>query len=392
MQGNIIYLDNNSTTPLDPRVLDAMMPYFTDLYGNAASAHLMGKKVKIAVDKAREAVGDLINSNPEDIIFTAGATEAINLAIRGAVKLSPAKVPHIITLKTEHPAVLDTCKELETIGVEVTYLDVERDGLVDLTLLRKAIKEETILVCVMLVNNETGVIQQVKEIAEIAHDHNALFLSDATQAMGKLPIDVLDDEIDLLAFSGHKFYGPKGIGGLYVNARLRLKPLIFGGGHERGLRSGTLNVPAIVGMGKAAELAALEMENDKKEIGVLVEKLKGALLAVDDVQENGSVNRIYNTLNLCFGGLDNQDMLLRLNKVCASNGSACHSMVIEPSHVLLAMGLAREQANSSIRFSLGRFNTDEEIDSAIINIKEVVDSLKQVAVVNHKFSFDKSLI
>lgn len=383
MHSNIIYLDNNSTTPMDSRVLDVMIPYFTDFYGNASSAHLMGKKVKIAVDKAREAVGDLIDSNPEDIIFTAGATEALNLAIRGAVKLSTEKVPHIITLKTEHPAVLDTCKELETMGVEVTYLEVERDGLVNLQLLKKSVKKQTILVCVMLVNNETGVIQPIKEIAEIAHDHNALFLSDATQAMGKLPIDVLEDGIDLLAFSGHKFYGPKGIGGLYVNSRLKLKPLIFGGGHERGLRSGTLNVPAIVGMGKAAELAALEMEKDKNTVSVLVDKLKRELLAIGDVQENGSSNRIYNTLNLCFGGVDNQDMLLRLHNVCASNGSACHSMVIEPSHVLLGMGLTRAQANSSIRFSLGRFNTSKEIDSAIITIKEVVASLKQAEIVRH---------
>ncbi|RZK60454.1 MAG: cysteine desulfurase [Pedobacter sp.] len=382
MQSGIIYLDNNSTTPLDPRVLEAMMPYFTDFYGNASSAHLLGKRSKIAVENAREAVGDLINSNPEDIIFTAGATESINLAIRGVVKSSSFKVPHVITVKTEHPAVLDTCKDLESIGVEITYLDVEYDGLVNLSLLKESIRDNTILVCVMLVNNETGVIQQVKQIAEIAHEAGALFLSDATQAVGKIAIDVLDDEIDLLAFSAHKFYGPKGIGGLYVNSRLRLKPLIFGGGHERGLRSGTLNVPAIVGMGVAAKLASEEMDKDEERISALATLLKKELMNVDGVVANGSaIHRQYNTLNLCFKGVDNQDMLLRLDKICASNGSACHAMLIEPSHVLLAMGLTREQANSSLRFSLGRFNTEQEIETAIVTIKEVAASLKQAEIV-----------
>lgn len=380
MLPEIIYLDNNATTPLDPRVLEEMMPYFKGLYGNSSSAHLLGRKIKVAVDKARGEVGDLINSNPEDIIFTAGATEAINIALRGLPNLGIQNGKHIITMSTEHPAVLDTCKYLESIGVSVTYLGVNSEGLIDLEELKKAITAETVLISVMLVNNETGVIQPIKQIAEIAQDFGVLLMSDATQAVGKYPIDVIDSNIDILAFSAHKFYGPKGIGGLYINPRLKLSPLVYGGGHERGLRSGTLNVPGIIGMGAAARYAEKEMKKDARFVGELASRLQEGLLSIEGTTLNGSIkSRLYNTVNICFEGIDNEALLLNLRNICVSNGSACSSLTMQPSHVLLEMGLNKDHANSSIRFSLGRFNTMKEVEETITEVGESVRRLRTVS-------------
>ncbi|WP_090606171.1 cysteine desulfurase family protein [Parapedobacter koreensis] len=378
MTNEYIYLDNNATTPLDPRVLEAMMPYLTDLYGNASSSHRMGARIKRAVDEARGQVGDLIDANPEDIIFTAGATEAINLAIRGVVRQVGVESPHIITAATEHPAVLDTCRYLEHTGVEVTYLGVDRGGYIDLQELEDAFQENTVLVCIMTVNNETGVIQDIGRIQPIVHARGALFMTDVTQALGKYGIRA--EAADLMAFSAHKFYGPKGIGGLYVNPRLRLQPLIFGGGHERGLRSGTLNTSGIIGMGAAAKYAAKERTKDIVEIEWLRDHLEHSLLEIDDTSVNGGSLRLPTTTNICFHGVDNEALLLNLKNICVSNGSACHSFTMEPSHVLLAMGLTKEEANSSIRFSIGRFNTEEEISYTIQQVRNSVDRLRTIRV------------
>jgi len=377
MNSEFIYLDNNATTPLDPRVLEEMMPYLTDLYGNASSGHRMGKAIKVAVDKAREEVGNLINSNPEDIVFTAGATEAVNIALRGIPNLGIQKSKHVITVSTEHPAVLDTCNYLESIGVSVTYLNVNSEGLIDLEELRDAITPNTVLISIMFVNNETGVTQPIKQISEIAQEYGVLFMSDATQAVGKCPVDVIDYNIDILTFSAHKFYGPKGIGGLYVNPRLKLNPLVYGGGHERGLRSGTLNVPGIMGTGAAARYAEQGMDKDSQYIGKLATKLQQELLSLENTSLNGSSDkRLYNTVNICFEGADNEALLLNLKNICVSNGSACSSLTMKPSHVLLAMGLDRVRANSSIRFSLGRFNKEEEIDRTLVEVKTSINRLK----------------
>jgi len=375
MREKYIYLDNNATTPLDPRALDVMMPYLQDLYGNAASSHRMGKEVKRAIDTARRQVADLIDVNPEEIHFTAGATEAINIALQG-ISSSDRKPKHIITVQTEHPAVLDTCRYLETIGVEVTYLSVNAFGLIDFEELNRSFKDNTLLVCVMLVNNETGVIQDIKRIANLAHEHGALFMTDGTQAVGKVPFEA-SEYIDILAFSAHKFYGPKGIGGLYVNPHIKLRSLIYGGGHERGLRSGTLNVPGIVGIGKAAEIARYDMLEDANRVGILRDKLEAELLEIEGTVVNGSKgSRIYNTTNISFEGIDNEALLLGLKNVCVSNGSACHSFTMEPSYVLTAMGLTHKQANESLRFSIGRFNTEGDILTAVEAIKEVVDRMR----------------
>jgi len=374
MTNEFIYLDNNATTPLDPRVLEAMMPYMTDLYGNASSSHRMGKRIKQAVDKARGQIGDLVDANPEDIVFTAGATEAINLAIRGVIRQSGFEPAHIITVSTEHPAVLDTCRYLETTGVEVTYLPVDREGLIDLQELEDSIRDNTVLACVMAVNNETGVMQDLQKIKQITEAKGTLLLSDATQCVGRYPIRTTD--ADMIAFSAHKFYGPKGIGGLYINPRLRLHPLIYGGGHEKQLRSGTLNVPGIVGMGAAAEFRNIEFVEDHNALLDLESRLRNGLLAIEDTFFNGGRPRLATTLNICFRGVDNEALMLNLKNICVSNGSACHSFTMEPSHVLLAMGLTKEEANSSIRFSLGKFNTEEEIDETIKRVTEAVKRLR----------------
>ncbi len=378
MQNNFIYLDNNATTPLDPRVLAEMMPYLTDMFGNASSSHSMGKQLDGVVKKNRRRIGDLIDVNEEDIYFTAGATEAINLALQG-LPFGATTGKHIITVQTEHPAILDTCHYLEQTGVEVTYLSVDKDGLIEFDELRAAFKENTVLVSVMHVNNETGVIQDIERIADMAHERGALFMSDGTQSVGKLPIEA-SSFIDILTFSAHKFYGPKGIGAAYLNPRIKIKSLVYGGGHERGLRSGTLNVPGIVGMGKAVELAASEMVNDKKRIAELRDLLEQQLLAIEGAKLNGARHqRIYTTSNIRFDGVDNEAILLGLKDICVSNGSACHSFVMEPSHVLQAMGLTKDEANNSIRFSLGRFNTEEEIIQTVDAVKQIITRLRAMA-------------
>ncbi|MBX9450188.1 MAG: cysteine desulfurase [Taibaiella sp.] len=353
-----IYLDNNATTPVDPRVLEAMMPFLTSAYGNAASNHIFGVQINQQVKEARGHMADLLGCDATEVIFTSGATEAINLAIKGVAKEYKSKGNHIITVTTEHPAVLDTCKSLEADGYEITYLPVQRDGLIELETLAAAIKPETILISAMMVNNETGVIQPIKEIAALAHEKDIFFMTDATQAIGKLPINVQELGIDLLACSGHKFYGPKGVGGLYVRSKrpfkVKLPALLHGGGHERGMRSGTLNVPGIVGLGEAAKIAKAEMEVDALRIGSLRDRLENELLQLDNSFVNGNKNhRLYNVCNICLEGIDADAVIAGLDEVMISNGSACSSTKVEPSHVLSAMGLTDEQCYASLRLSLG---------------------------------------
>jgi cysteine desulfurase len=373
----MIYLDNNATTPLDPRVLDEMMPFFTSEYGNAASNHEFGRSINQRISSARASTAALLACDPRELVFTSGATEAINLAIKGIAKNYGSKGNHIITSSTEHSAVLDTCRSLEAEGYEVDYLSVDRNGLIDLKELIDAIKSTTILICVMIANNETGVIQPVNEISEIAQAHDILFMSDATQAIGKIPVNVSTLGVDLLAFSAHKFYGPKGIGGLFIRHKrpgVKLSPLLHGGGHEYGLRSGTLNVPGIVGMAKAAELAMDEMLKDTERISLLTHYLESNLLKEEHAFLNGHpTTRLHNTTNIGFRGVDANVVIGRLKTIALSNGSACTSAIIEPSHVLISMGVSSEDAYSSIRFSLGRFNTQEEIDTTIKELKPLVN-------------------
>jgi cysteine desulfurase len=366
-----IYLDNNATTPMDPRVLDAMMPFFTQYFGNAASrTHKFGWEAESAVEYAREQVAYLINAEPKEIVFTSGATEADNLALKGILELYKSKGNRIITVKTEHKAVLDSCKHLEKIGADVTYLNVKNDGFIDVEELENAINTQTILISVMYANNETGVIQPIKEIAAIAKKKGVLFFSDATQAVGKIPVDVIKDGIDLMSFSAHKMYGPKGIGALYVrrkNPRVRISAQMAGGGHERGMRSGTLNVPAIVGFGKACELAHIEMKKDAEKVSKLRNKLETQLLKTGNAFINGNTEyRLPNVSNMSFQNVNSVDLISALNKnIALSSGSACTSGTNEPSYVLKAMGLSDQMARSSLRFGLGRFTTEEEIDYTI---------------------------
>jgi cysteine desulfurase len=375
-----VYLDYNATTPVDPRVLEEMMPYFTEHFGNPASrSHAFGWAAQEAVTYAREQVAHLISAEPKEIIFTSGATESNNLALKGIFEMYASSGNHIITLKTEHRAVLDACKHIEKLGGDVTYLDVKPDGLVDLDELEKAIRPNTILVAVMYANNETGVIQPIKEISAIAKKHGALFFTDATQAAGKIPINVNADGIDLMSFSAHKIYGPKGVGALYVrrkNPRVKVTAQIDGGGHERGMRSGTLHVPGIVGFGKACEVCKVEMKKESERIKILRDKLENDLLSLKNVSVNGNRdNRMYNVSNLNFkNGGDTIISAIQKN-VAISSGSACTSASPEPSHVLKAMGLADEQAHSSLRFSVGRFTTEEEIDYVTGEIKEAISQL-----------------
>jgi cysteine desulfurase len=366
----LIYLDYNSTTPVDERVLQTMLPYFSQKFGNAASrTHALGWVAEEAVKIAREQVAQLINCSEQELVFTSGATEAINLAIKGVFETYQTKGKHIITVATEHKAVLDTCKALEKKGAQITYLPVDREGLIDLSQLNNSITPATILVSVMYANNETGVIQPIEQIAKIVHDKGCIFMTDATQAVGKIKIDVEADGIDLLCLSAHKFYGPKGAGALYVrrkDPRVSLFPLIHGGGHERGLRSGTLNVPAIVGLGKACEIASAEMWDDAQRISALRTILEQSLLDIKGVHVNGSQkNRLPNVTNLSFAGLKADSIITKISDIAVSTGSACSSAVPEPSHVLMAMGLIQEEAYSAIRFSLGKFTTREEVDYAV---------------------------
>ena len=380
-----VYLDYNATTPCDKRVVDAMLPYFTEHFGNAASrSHPYGWQAEEAVNIAREQVAAIINAEPAEIVFTSGATEACNLAIKGACGTYRSKGNHIITVVTEHKGVLDTCGHLEKEGVEVTYLEVNTNGIVSLQDLEAAIRPQTILISVMYANNETGTIQQVREIGAIARKHGILFFTDATQAVGKIPVDANDGNIDLLAFSAHKMYGPKGTGALYVrrrNPRVRLNPQIDGGGHERGLRSGTLNVPGIVGFGKACELCANEMAESSKRISSLRDRLETRLLSLRDTKVNGSIAyRLPHVSNISFrhvgGGL-----ISGFNKnIAVSSGSACSSASPEPSYVLKALGLDDDLALSSVRFSLGRNTTEEEIDFAVEQVSKTVNKLRETII------------
>ena len=380
-----IYLDHNATTPMDPRVLEAMIPYFVENFGNAASRnHSFGWQAEEAVDYAREQVAQLIGADPKEIIFTSGATEGDNLGIKGVYEMYASKGNHIITCTTEHKAVLDTCKHLEKLGAEVTYLEVQPDGLVDLKQLEAAMKPTTILVAIMYANNEIGVVQPVKEISAIAKKHGALFFTDAVQAVGKIPVDVIADGIDIMAFTAHKMYGPKGVGALYVrrkNPRVKVTAQVDGGGHERGMRSGTLNVPGIVGFGKACELSRLEMAADTERISKLRDKLENALKQIDESYVNGNpAHRLPHVSNISFIYVEGEGLMMGFNKdIALSSGSACTSASLEPSYVLKALGLGDDLAHSSLRFGLGRYTTEEQIDFTIKAVTDTVLKLREMS-------------
>lgn len=380
-----VYLDNNATTPCDPRVVEAMLPFFTETFGNASSRnHAFGWAAEAAVDLAREQVAALIGADPKEIIFTSGATEADNLALKGVFEMYADKGNHIITTEIEHKAILDTCKHLEKQGADVTYLKVNNEGLPDLKELEAAITPKTIMVAIMYANNETGVINPVKEISAIAKRHGVLMMSDITQAAGKVPVDVDRDGIDLAAFSAHKLYGPKGVGALYVrrkSPRVKVTAQMDGGGHERSMRSGTLNVPGIVGFGKACEICLQEMEEEGKRLTLLRDKLDNALLQLEESIINGSRNnRLPHVSNISFRYVEGEALLMGFNKsIAVSSGSACTSASPEPSHVLKGLGLGDDLAHSSIRFGLGRFTTEEEIDFAIQTVTETVNKLREIS-------------
>jgi cysteine desulfurase len=380
-----IYLDHNATTPMDPRVLEAMIPYFTENFGNAASRnHSFGWHAEEAVDYAREQVAQLINADPKEIIFTSGATEGDNLAIKGVYEMYASKGNHIITCTTEHKAVLDTCKHLEKLGAEVTYLEVQPDGLVDLKQLEAAMRPTTILVAIMYANNEIGVIQPIKEISAIAKKHGALVFTDAVQAVGKIPVDVIADGIDIMAFTAHKMYGPKGVGALYVrrkNPRVKVTAQMDGGGHERGMRSGTLNVPGIVGFGKACEIARTDMAADTERITKLRDKLENALKQIDESYVNGNpAHRLPHVSNISFKYVEGEGLMMGFNQnIALSSGSACTSASLEPSYVLKALGLGDDLAHSSLRFGLGRYTTEEQIDYTIKAVTDTVLKLREMS-------------
>ena len=380
-----VYMDNHATTAVDPRVLDAMLPYFTEKYGNAASRnHEFGWKAEEAVESARGQIARLIHASPREIVFTSGATESNNLAIKGVAEAHRAKGNHIVTQATEHKAVLDTCKRFEKYGFEVTYLPVDRDGLIDLESLRRAITPKTILISIMHANNEIGVIQPIEQIGKIAKEEKVLFHVDAAQSVGKIAVDVEKFGVDLISISAHKLYGPKGVGVLYVrrkDPRVELAPMIDGGGHERGLRSGTLNVPGIVGLGKASEICQKEMTEESERLRRLRDKLNDAITSrLDDTFLNGSMaHRLPNNLNLSFVGVEGDALLMGINDVAVSSGSACTTATLEPSHVLRALGVPEDLAHSSIRFGLGRFNTEEEVDYVANRVVETVKRLRELS-------------
>ncbi len=380
-----IYMDNHATTPLDPRVLEAMLPYFTSNFGNAASRnHQFGWVAEEGVETARENIAKLIGATAKEIVFTSGATESDNLAIKGVAEMYREKGNHIITAATEHKAVLDTCKRLEKYGYRVTYLPVGRDGLIDLDDLKRAIDDKTILVTIMYANNEIGVLQPVEEIGKLCRERGVLFHTDATQAVGKVPVDVNKQNIDIASLSAHKMYGPKGVGALYVrrrNPRVQLSPVIDGGGHERGMRSGTLNVPGIVGFGKACEIALQEMPEEGRRLGGLRDRLRDSIMKeLDEVYVNGSMERrLPGNLNISFLYVEGESLLMGINDVAVSSGSACTSATLEPSYVLKALGLGDDLAHSSIRFGLGRFNTEAEVDYVSGRIVEVVKRLRELS-------------
>jgi cysteine desulfurase len=377
MKESIIYLDNNATTQLDNRVLQTMLPYFTENYANASSEHLFGLSVGEVVDFSRDQVADLINAKPKEITFTSGATEAINLAFKGLIH---HKKKHIITVVTEHKAVLETCSFMESCGFDVTYLNINKDGHINLDMLEAAIRIDTLVICIMLANNETGVLQPLKKIGKLAKSKGVIFMTDATQAVGKLPINVSELGIDMMPISAHKFYGPKGIGALYVSeaAKIKLDSQIHGGGQERKMRSGTLNVPGIVGLGKACEIASLEMDGNRIQITVLRNLLENELLKIENAFVNGSIeDRLYNTTNICFPGANSERLIIGLQNIAVSSGSACSSVTNEPSYVLKELGLSDADALSSIRFSLGKFTTKEEINIVIEKVTKLVAILRQ---------------
>ncbi len=380
-----IYFDNNATTPCDPRVVETMVPYFTQNFGNAASRnHSFGWTAEEAVDYAREQVAKLIGADPKEIIFTSGATEADNLAIKGVYEMYASKGNHIITTTIEHKAVLDTCKHLEKQGAEVTYLEVDDKGMINLHELEKAITPKTILVAIMYANNEIGTINPIREISAIARKHGVLVMTDAVQAVGKIPVDVNKDGIDLMAFTAHKMYGPKGVGALYVrrkNPRVKVTAQIDGGGHERGMRSGTLNVPGIVGFGRACEICTQEMASDTERIVKLRDKLENALLQVEESYLNGhQTNRLPHVTNISFKHVEGEGLLMGINKhIALSSGSACTSASLEPSYVLKALGLGDDLAHSSLRFGLSRFSTEEEVDYTIKAVTDTVNKLREMS-------------
>ncbi len=381
----LIYLDNNATTPCDPRVVDTMIPYFYEKHGNAASrSHQFGWEAEDAVDYAREQVAKLLDVEDKEIIFTSGATESNNLALKGVFEMYAKKGNHVITLETEHKAILDSCKHLEKAGAEVTYLKVQEDGLVSLADLEAAIKPTTILISIMWANNETGVIQPMREIAMLCEKHGVLFHSDATQAVGKIKTHPREVGVHLMSFTAHKMYGPKGVGALYVsrkNPRVKVTAQMDGGGHERGMRSGTLNVPGIVGFGKAAEIAMNEMQQDTERISKLRDKLQNELSKMEETKVNGNENsRMPHVTNISFKHVEGEGLMMTFNQnIAVSSGSACTSASLEPSYVLVAMGLGDDLAHSSIRFSLGRFTTEEEVDEAIVLVRDGVNHMRELS-------------
>ncbi len=380
-----IYMDYHATTPVDPRVLEAMLPFFTEQFGNAASRnHAFGWAGEQAVERARQQVADLIGASAKEIIFTSGATEANNLAIKGVAEMYREKGNHIITCVTEHKAVIDTCKKLEKLGARVTYLPVQKDGRVALDDIRAAMTEKTILITIMAANNEIGVLQPIAEIGALAKEKGVLFHTDAVQAVGKVPFDVNGAKVDLVSLSGHKMYGPKGIGALYVrrrNPRVLLAEQISGGGHERGMRSGTLNVPGIVGLGQAAAIAKAEMATEGERLRTLRDRLNAGLhRALDEIYVNGSMeHRLPHNLNVSFAYVEGESLLMGISDVAVSSGSACTSASLEPSYVLKALGAGDDLAHSSIRFGLGRFTTEEEVDYVVDRLSTVVRRLREMS-------------
>jgi cysteine desulfurase len=380
-----IYMDNHATTPVDPRVVESMLPYFGEKFGNAASRnHEFGWVAEEAVENARGQIARLINATPKEIVITSGATESTNLAIKGVAEMYREKGNHIITQVTEHKATLDTCKRLEKYGYEVTYLPVHKDGRINLDELRRAITPKTILISIMYANNEIGVVQPIAEIGKIAKEKGVFFHVDGVQAVGKIPVDVQADGIDLMSISGHKIYGPKGVGALYVrrkNPRVQLSAIIDGGGHERGMRSGTLNVPGIVGLGKACEICQQEMAKESKELRRLREKLTHSIMSrLDETFINGSMeHRLPHNINISFAYVEGESLLMGINDIAVSSGSACTSATLEPSYVLKALGVGEDLAHTSIRFGIGRFNTEEEVDYVADRVVDTVTRLRELS-------------
>ena len=383
MQSRPIYMDYSATTPVDPRVVDKMVPFLHEQFGNPASrSHSYGWDAEQAVEEARAHVAALLGADPREIVWTSGATEGNNLAIKGAAHFYQGKGRHLVTVKTEHKAVLDTCRELERQGFDVTYLDVREDGLLDLDTVRQALRADTILVSVMLANNETGVIQPVTEIGALCRAHGIVFHCDAVQAAGKIPVDMNALNVDLLTVTAHKVYGPKGIGALYVRRkpRVRIEAQMHGGGHERGMRSGTLPTHQIVGMGEAFRLAKEEMAEESRRVGALRDRLLAGLSTLDEVYVNGDLaRRIPHNLNVSFNFVEGESLIMGIKGVAVSSGSACTSASLEPSYVLRALGRSDELAHSSIRFTLGRFTTEAEVDSVIAQVRDTVGKLRALS-------------